>query len=260
MSGGGGSGSGGFGLEQPAPLLDEQKEILGVQGELAQFQLRTLQQQQEAQRMFFSQAFPEESVILFRREADDLRARARILTNKATGFKEGRNLAPLSPLAKAGLSMFEGPAVVEQDVQSQTTRKNDRNKGKGGAGSGDTFLSFSAAARLRRGVGIAGQLDNQANMLLKQADLLDTRADDIEAAPDHFRASFTQPLVSAEAAAGVGASIEADLASRSPLGPVKDDLQFGQLTGSLGVGVKDPNIQGKKDAEEILKKIAEGVA
>ena len=259
MSGGGGSSSGGFGLEQPAPLLDEQKEILGVQGELAQFQLRTLQQQQEAQRMFFSQAFPEESVILFRREADDLRARARILTNKATGFKEGRNLAPLSPLAKAGLSMFEGPqALVARDSANADAAAG--GQGERGIEENKRLVSFSSQARLRRGIGIAGQLDNQANMLLKQADLLDTRADDIEAAPDHFRASFAQPLVSAEAAAGVGASIEADLASRSPLGPVKDDLQFGQLTGSLGVGVKDPNIQGKKDAEEILKKIAEGVA
>ena len=255
MSGGGGSESGGVGIEQPAALLDEQKQILGVQGELAQFQLRTLQQQQEAQRMFFSQAFPEESVVLFRREADALRDRARILTNKATGFKEGRNLAPLSPIAKAGFAALQGPeAVVKQQIASAT------GKGEVSGEINTRLMQQATDARLRKGQGIAGQLDNQANMLLKQADLLDTRADEIDAAPDHFRASFTQPLVSAEAAAGVGASIEADLASRSPLGPVKDDIQFGQLTGSLGGGVKDPNIESKKRAEELLKKIAEGRA
>lgn len=210
MTGGGSSSGGGVSIRQPAEFRPEQVEILGRQADLINFQLDTLKQQKEVQSIFFAQAFPEEAALMFRREAEDLRRQATTFSNKAKSFREGRSLSKNNLLTSAALSQqqFGGGSTQSPFAKHQSGKNVDKIK----------------EAQLKRGIGEAETAENNANVLLSRARLLEERADQISAAPPSARADFVKPLVSQRAIEGIGTSLEKALASRRQLGPVNESL------------------------------------
>jgi HSP90 family molecular chaperone len=231
---GGGSTEGQAQIQTPNEPTEAQKQLETVQAALAQEALRQLQTQQGIQRIFFGEAFPQESVQQFRTDAQSLRDQAETLMEKASSLRSGESRVPLTPQAKAFLGQTENDLAASNQEPALSAGQIQGN-------ALNTFMADRVrSSQLQQGEGAAQTLENQANELIKRANRLEEQAQGVEAAPEHRRQFFTQPLVSPEARQNAINLIEQDLASRTPLGQATPQgFNLGPVDSKLGIFI-DP--------------------